>query len=141
MKITKLKNKEAFLFYIQNDLIKLGIILYDISFPTKTSIKFRAKRKFNKLYSGGGVKFGNYKNYGNIKKAAYLHWEEWAFVNEFINKICDNYSCGGSLKSWVDGQETWIRKNGQICWNNPCGKDDYLDLIDKYKEYQNETTN
>lgn len=137
MKITKLE-KPLFLFNELEDLLACyGIEFYDVVVGSD-SLKFRAKRAFNKPYAGGGMKLGvscaslNPSYFGGFerktKMAKHLHWEEWAVINDIINSICDEHDLGGSFKSWFDGKENWIRRNGEQLWKSPLTREQRADL-------------
>ena len=122
MKVTRLTQPELLQTKLEAALAPLGIILYDVSFPTRSSFKFRAKRSFNKLYCAGGLKFGvpvgnAFSGYhGPLRQAAHLHWEEWACINDLINDICNRYDLKGTFKSYFDGDYQFVRKNGIRTW-------------------------
>jgi len=129
MKVTRLKNVSLFEMQLKEHLAQHKIELYDIKYPSASSISFRARRTYNKPYVGGGVKYGEpiARNglgmllYPSIlepkfRQSKVLHWEEWALINNTINDLCDKENQGGSLKSWFDGGLRWIRQNGVVMW-------------------------
>lgn len=134
MRVTKLQQPELLVKQLEFALTKFGIELYDINYPTRTSVSFRAKRQFNKPYYGGGTKFGapcynsNYYT-PSAKNAKHLHWEEWAILNDLINDICDCYELGGSCQSYFDGEKQYIRRDGNKQWTSPLDQHDIDSLI------------
>jgi hypothetical protein len=137
MKITKLTNREEFLGLLVPGLREIGIVIHNVSGPTSTSLQFRAKRLFNKPYVGGGMKFGEpISNFPSKSKMRHsLHWEEWSYLNDLVNDICDKLNCGGSLKSYFDGELTWIRRDGKKQWKSGLTQDDIQKLKSEYQEF------
>ncbi len=140
MKVTKLNQPELFITKMQDILNAYGIELWDISYPTKSSVKFRASRTFNKPYCGGGMKYGQpipnpygFIN-GNIKQAKHLHWEEWAVINDTLNRVCDAYDLGGSCKSWFDAAPQWVRRNGVQLWQSDLTCNERLNMQFEYQK-------
>lgn len=133
MKVTSLNNPQKLLTELEQSLLPLGIILYDISLPTNSSIKFRAKRTYNKSYVAGGMKYGNPVHVGSFtpapRLAKHLHYEEWACINDLINDICNTYQLNGTCRSYFDQNCTYIRKNGDTLWSSELDKDDIDTLI------------
>ena len=134
MRINKLNQPQLLLSKLQYSLSNFGIELYDVDHPSKTSVKFRARRLFNKDYCGGGMKYGSpignsFGYHGTIRQASHLHWEQWAIINDLINDICDTYELGGCIKSQVDGCQQWVRIKGKREWNSELTKDDTDDLL------------
>lgn len=132
MKVTKLNRPDLLLSKLQYSLKQFGIELYNIEL-TRSSVKFRAKRLFNKPYYAGGTKFGN-PVYSNIyytpksRKLNCLHWEEWAIINDLINDICSTYQLGGKLRSYFEGAIRDIRSNNRAVWTSPLDNND-IDLL------------
>ena len=121
MKITKLTNTKLFKAKLITRLKKHDIELYDVEIISKSAVKFRARRTFNKPYCGGGIKYGQpignfFFSAPKLRQTKHLHWEEWALVNNTINEICDEYGLNGTCRSWFDGCSQYIRKDGVIQW-------------------------
>ena len=124
MKITRLNNPNLLLMALQKRLMEFCIELFDIEIGRK-NLKFRAKRTFNKPYAGGGVKWGEPANnndwhYPKMRQARYLHYEEWALINDTINDVCDEYGLGGRFSSWFDGKQRLIRdctQENPVLWS------------------------
>jgi hypothetical protein len=124
MKVTKIKKGmvNAFITKLTENLKELRIDLYDVE-CTSTSVKFRAERDHNLLYAGGGMRNGqpirqNAYYTPKLKQAKYLHYEEWALVNDAINEILDDLDGGGSCLTYFDGERQYIRENGEKLWSS-----------------------
>jgi len=123
MKVSKLTKPGKFINTLRQVLKPYGITVYGVSYPSNSSVKFRAERVFHKPYAGGGMIDGKpFSVHASLKQAKSLHWEEWALVNHSINRICDEYELFGQCKSWFrsesgEGMEVYIRKNGNVEWD------------------------
>jgi hypothetical protein len=124
MKVNKIKKgmTELFITKLESVLREARIELYDVFILNPCAVKFRAKRDHSLLYCAGGMRNGQPIHYNpfftrKLRKSKCLHYEEWALVNDAINEILDDLDANGTCKSFFDGGQVYIRKDGVKLWN------------------------